>query len=506
MEFQSIDYTIDTLLQRIRTSRLALPDFQREFVWKPNEVVELLDSVARQWPIGALLLLSGPQPFATKEIESGPSVSETELESYILDGQQRVTSLYHAIMDVSEYCYYVNFSDLSLQNGEHINWERRDRFLKKYPTTEERAANKIALIREIWDSQSFFKWTEHLKNDAEKFEYFTLRDNYLGGLQTKVYKVMAIELQQEISLEALARIFETLNRTGVRLNAFDLMVAALYPSGFKLKEEWDTAANNNPIFNEIKPDAIEILKLCSLRIRYHEGRLASAGVRQGDLLKIDRKLIIRYWKPSLELYVRALEYCKENFGILNTELVPSWSLVLGIAGLLETKSHTDLQIRNWWIHRVTTQYFAQAANTRIVSDFGAINSQEFDLGVSSDELSNFDEPTKKNGLLAKALAGMLIKFGARDPITGDMFTEKSNIVFRGLSPDGTTHRLTSEDTLLETIIVTEKTDRILGKHASLYDSPNYLESLESQGISEGMKRSKTFLAKIFSVENRENAK
>ncbi|MEH6412708.1 DUF262 domain-containing protein [Pseudomonas sp. CGJS7] len=499
MDFQSVDYTIDTLLQRIRTSRLALPDFQREFVWKPNEVVELLDSVAKQWPIGSILLLSGPQPFATKEIESGPSVSPTDLESYILDGQQRITSLYHAIMDVSDFCYYINFEELEQGGDDYIHWERRDRFNKQYPTTESRAANKIALVREVWDSHSFFKWAGCLDDENARLDYVALRDSHIGGLQTKVYKIMAIELQQEISLEALARIFETLNRTGVRLNAFDLMVAALYPSGFKLKEEWESALNNNPIFSFIKPDAIEILKLCSLRIRIHEGKSAAAGVRQGDLLKIDRKLITKYWQPSLELYVKALEYCKANFGILTTELVPSWSLILGVAGWLERPLYNDHQVRLWWRDRIFGQFYAQAANTRIVTDFESLHAD-----TARDDMAEFfffgvlGETTKKNGLLAKALAGMMIHSGALDPVTGVKFTDADKIVMRAIDYTGWTHRLLPSDTLDATIIVTEKSDRLLGKAADLQSSETAIQALASQGITNSdMSRSHSYFWELF---------
>jgi hypothetical protein len=504
MEFQSVDYTIDTLLQRIRTSRLALPDFQREFVWKPNEVVELLDSVARQWPIGSLLLLSGPQPFATKEIESGPKVSETDLDSYILDGQQRITSLYHAVMDVSEYCYYINFSELEAQSDDYIHWERRDRFMKQYPTIETRAANEIALIKEVWDSQSFFRWTECLSNDQKRYKFVTARDIHLGGLQTKVYKIMAIELQQEISLEALARIFETLNRTGVRLNAFDLMVAALYPSGFKLKEEWDFALSNYPILNRIKPDAIEILKLCALRIRYNEGKSASAGVRQGDLLKIERRLIIDYWQSSLVLYTKALMYCKSNFGIQTTELMPSWSLILGVAGLLENGPTDKTIIHKWWMHRILHQHFSQAANTRVVSDFENSHANAIsNFEISPEDLIVLLEPTKKNGLLAKAFAGLLINSGAADLLTGNVFSDSDRVVFRSVR-EGVTYRMDQSSDLLETIIVTEQTDRILGKQAALDNYTEAATALMTQGFAiNSMKREDSFLMKLFSKSTQE---
>lgn len=502
MDFQSVDYTIDTLLQRIKTSRLALPDFQREFVWKPNEVVELLDSVAKQWPIGSLLLLSGPQPFATKEIESGPKVSRTDLDSYILDGQQRITSLYHAVMDVSEFCYFINFEELERGSDDYIHWDRRDKFTKQFPTVEARALNKIALVREVWDSHSFFKWAACLSDENSRLEYVSLRDTHIGGLQTKVYKVMAIELEQEISLEALARIFETLNRTGVRLNAFDLMVAALYPSGFKLKEEWESALSNHPILNQVTPDAIEILKLCALRIRTIEGKSASAGVRQGDLLKIDRKLIIKYWQSSLELYAEALNYCRENFGIINTDLVPSWSLILGIAGWLGTKSCTDKQVKQWWRDRIFSQYFAQAANTRIVTDFEVISSGNFIQEPLPSYYSGvLSETTKKNGLIAKALAGMLIHSGATDPVTGLPFTENDKVAYRGLEFTGRSHRLLPEDSLDDTIIVTDKSDRAFGKTSKPIDSTIGLTALKSQGIDPTtMSRSMTFFWELFSNE------
>lgn len=507
MEFKSVDYSIDTLLQRIRTSRLALPDFQREFVWKPNEVVELLDSVARQWPIGSLLLLSGPQPFATKEIESGPKVSITDLESYILDGQQRITSLYHAVMDVSEYCYYVNFFELDNESDEYIHWERRDRFIKQYPTVESRALNKVCLIKEIWDSQSFFRWMEHLENEEDKFRFVTIRDMQLAGLQTKVYKVMAIELNQEISLEALARIFETLNRTGVRLNAFDLMVAALYPIGFKLKEEWDSAINSNSIFSSIRPDAIEILKLCALRIRYNEGKEKSAGVRQGDLLRIDRKLIARYWKSSLELYVKSLIYCQNNFGVLNNELVPSWSMILGVAGLLEQGDILDINIHKWWKVRLLTQHYAQAANTKIVSDFEEFQVYPYEpQNIEDFEFTYaFMDYTKKNGLLAKGVAGLLIHEGAKDLLTGEPLDRNQRIAFREIGPTGVTSKINKTTLLLQTIVVTDETDRVLGKTAPIFESPFAHEALISQGIQmEQMLIDPNFLIRLFTAKSGEN--
>src|SRR5687768_16478110 len=86
---------VDDMIERIEEGRLALPQFQRDFVWRPPQVVDLLLSVARRWPTGTFLFLDGPQDFAARPLDEAPSL--TSAEELILDGQQRMTALYHAL-------------------------------------------------------------------------------------------------------------------------------------------------------------------------------------------------------------------------------------------------------------------------------------------------------------------------------------------------------------------------------------------------------------------------
>ena len=62
-------YAVRELVALIDDGKLAIPDFQRRFVWRPPQVADLLVSVARRWPIGSLLLLEGPQDFAARALE-----------------------------------------------------------------------------------------------------------------------------------------------------------------------------------------------------------------------------------------------------------------------------------------------------------------------------------------------------------------------------------------------------------------------------------------------------
>jgi hypothetical protein len=487
MEFQQQSFSIDQLIQNIRTSRLALPDFQRDFVWSQGRVVELLESVARQWPIGSLLLLRGPQSFAIKSIDSGPVINDRDLELYVLDGQQRLTSLYHAVADVSNDCYFVDFDALGSNEEEYLGWQSRDQFQKKYPDLRTRAQKKIALIADIWDTQNFYKWLEQLPDHNSKTRCVELREHRLAGLQSKVYKVFATVLDQSIALEALSRIFETLNRTGVRLTAFDLMVATLYPKGFKLRDEWDSAVDSYDAIARLKPEELEVLKLISLLIRGTNGKKAARGVRQGDLLTLDPGLIKARWSEAVYLYNSALEYCSRNFGVTSENLIPAWSMILGVAAWLKFHPGDTVSLTRWWYYRIIDQYFSQASNTRIVSDFDAIISHqdsqdhwplkqiEIDLNV----------PAKTNGILTRGVGSVLVQIGAKDVLTGNKIRDYESVAFRSIQPDGRMTRPKGTDSLSSIIVVSKETDLKLGKATEVSKlSTTAIEIMREQGIQE----------------------
>ncbi len=486
MDFQQQSYTIDQLIQRIRTGRLALPDFQRDFVWNPSRVVELLDSVSRQWPVGSLLLLSGPQPFAIRSIESGPAISDMELDLYVLDGQQRLTSLYHAVADVSEYCYFINFDALARDDDDYIIWEKRSSFQYKYPSLSARANARVALITDIWDTQNFYKWLECLPDQISKNRCVELRETRIPGLHSKVYKVMAIVLDQTIALEALARIFETLNRTGVALTAFDLMVATLYPTGFKLRDQWENAIETKDAIGRVLPDELEVIKLIALMVRGLYGKKESKGVKQGDLLRLDKRKIQELWSEGVDLYNKSLQYCNVTFGVSSQDLVPSWGMVLGVAAWLKFKEEDERGLCSWWFDRLHTQLFSQASNTRIISEFDMLlnHSPGSNIWPTNQPRATTDLPAKANGVLMRGIGAILVKAGARDPLSNVSMHEMKRVSFRAIQTDGSITRPKGVDSLDSIIVVSEETDKKLGKSYDIGSlSDLAISNIVGQGIS-----------------------
>src|ERR1700761_5107880 len=89
------------LLKQIQEREVALPDFQRDFVWEPGATQELIVSIANNYPAGSILRVRDAQrAFAAREFEGAPPLNGAIHTFLVLDGQQRLTSLYQAFYGV----------------------------------------------------------------------------------------------------------------------------------------------------------------------------------------------------------------------------------------------------------------------------------------------------------------------------------------------------------------------------------------------------------------------
>src|SRR5688572_27842735 len=95
--FQTNPYDLDKLLEDCHGGVLKLPDFQRSWVWDEDRIKSLIASVSRAFPVGALMTLAtgGPVNFRPRPVEGAPAEArQVSPRSLLLDGQQRMTSLY----------------------------------------------------------------------------------------------------------------------------------------------------------------------------------------------------------------------------------------------------------------------------------------------------------------------------------------------------------------------------------------------------------------------------
>ena len=135
---QSTTYSLGELLRRAQNKSLTIPQFQRRFIWRESQVKLLIDSMSRSYPIGSLLLLDKKpelslrsrsieaqmqdrDSFGVVEAGSSADTNEQDTEAYILDGQQRTTSIARVFLNAHPRKLY--YFDLMSMYNEHKNGE-----------------------------------------------------------------------------------------------------------------------------------------------------------------------------------------------------------------------------------------------------------------------------------------------------------------------------------------------------------------------------------------------
>ena len=261
--FDSTKTRLATLLGDIVTGKIQLPDFQRGWVWDDEHIRSLLVSIARSFPVGAIMLLEsgGDAKFKVRPVEGVDPTKATpnKLEKLILDGQQRLTSLTQVLMfkepvetrdskkKLLKRYYYIDI-ELALSGKE--NYESAiisldpDRILREnfgrdikldLSTPEQEYRNFFFPCNQILNSDA---WEEGLNNyDPSKFGlYMKFRGQVLNEFRS--YDLPIIELNRANSKEAVCLVFEKVNTGGEPLTVFELMTATYAADNINLRDEW----------------------------------------------------------------------------------------------------------------------------------------------------------------------------------------------------------------------------------------------------------------------------
>ena len=234
---------LKNFLQQAHENRLVLPDFQRDFVWKPSDVTKLIASLLNGYPIGGLLLMEDPAVYGQRPLD-GVLKNETDKIStdtrIILDGQQRLTSCYRSFfnsMNLDNYSgrYYLDYerylSNPILRNSEV---EELLLFIKEKDVTQElsdtakeqaRGHFPLDIILQEPRGTSYSKWLSDYtfsKAGGDKDEHgrlSQLQSDFIRRFIEKItgYQVHYEEIIKGTSSDVICTVFETINTTGKRL-------------------------------------------------------------------------------------------------------------------------------------------------------------------------------------------------------------------------------------------------------------------------------------------------
>jgi len=443
--------------QRIRISQIVnkcdkadwvLPHFQRYFDWKKADVRDLWEAIFHDYYIGSFLLWEtnrnpelGIQPIL------GVQKSKEELSplAIILDGQQRMTSLYYAIKAPKfalrgsklPLYLYVNFYAYFNKNVDNEIVEMHS---KKFSRTE----SFQRMLFPLFELEKHSKWVDDFEDflleqeeNAETVRKIRRIINNKLSHMWEGFEIPFVSLPESMELPEVTDIFEGINSKGKPLSVFDLLIARLYKYDIELKKMWDATLKNYPnilrYFKHIKKVPIYILQALSLLYD------RNSSCKRADILNIYSKIyenserdfeedwdeVSDYMNEAIE----KLENMRDGFGVRNEREIPFAPMIPVLTAMLkfidsqENKADCYKKLSKWYWSAVFTNAYSSAADSQMTSDFKDMKAWvENDLEIPrtvnllTRELPNlyFRDIQSKSNAKYRGVMSLIALQGAKD--------------------------------------------------------------------------------------------
>jgi len=435
------------LLGQIQSREAALPDFQRDFVWDPNATQELIVSIASNYPAGSLLRIRNTHDlFACREFQGAPSLNAHHPTYLVLDGQQRLTSLYQAFYGVGEHRYFLDLRRLiDGQDFEdcifHLRANTKQAAALEAPQNQVR---ELVLPFSALKSGTggVSKWSKAARKAAADPAEGDDLDDQLDAVQERWvqaiddYRFPVVTLSDRTDAEAVCTIFETLNRTGVKLSPFELLTARFWPKNVNLRQLWARAQDEHPIVADFEVDPYYLLQAVSLVSR------PTPACKRGDVLDLESDAISNWWGPCVVGLSEGLEILREDCGVITKTWMPIYPLLVTLSAVL-AKTGAQSGPKRAVIRQRLGQWFwcsglggtyESGPNSQAVKDFTELLAW-FDGGSPPETVHGFrfdpqalrDTTFRQRGLY-KGLMCVILRRRPRDfhtgaPLTGDLIVE-----------------------------------------------------------------------------------
>lgn len=466
--FDSTKSKLYDLLKEVHEGQIQLPDFQRGWIWDDYRIKGLLASIAKSFPIGAIMLLETGNPevkFKTRPIE-GVEISGIVPEKLILDGQQRLTSLYQAIISNkvvktrNEKGYEIKrwyYIDMQKAMDDSVDLEESIFSINEKKMITEDFGRKIVLdlskpeyeyknlMYPIYMVDEYHEWrsayNQYWQHDSEKTKFWDeFEKKVINNFNN--YMLPVITMKKNNSKEAVCQVFEKVNTGGVSLNVFELLTATFAADEFDLRSDWENRKKGFSKYKILKKtENTDFIQAITLLATYLRRKKASEnGVPEDQLPAVSAKrkdmllLTLSSYKELADKidagFINAAKLLIENF-IFNANDLPYTTQLIPLAAIFAALENRTLtlpekeKIIRWYWCGVLGELYGGGNETRYALDI----QQVLDFLKDDEKLPKtiYDahfNPSRlytlrtRNSAAYKGIYALLMKDGAKDFITG----------------------------------------------------------------------------------------
>lgn len=406
---------IEELASRIINSDILLPKFQREFVWKRQQIIDLWDSIYRNFPIGSILLwrtkerLESERSIAGLNIKARPEEYPT---NYLLDGQQRLSSI----------CGAVYWSGQDAKSVWNIAFDLREQKFIHLDTLDAPPIHQIRL-NSLADPFQFISQANLLQTSAypEREELAKRAKDLLNRF--KDYKIATVTIG-DMSVHDVAPIFERINSTGTPLTIVDLMRAATWSPEFDLLDTID-----GQVLEAVRGYGFESIERRAVLRNLSAAAGGAFHASSIDNLRNKKSVLNEAAQATVTSYRLAVDFLVSQLGVINADILPYSNQIVVLSEVFRrlprpSKRQSEA-LRRWFWRTSVSEYFGGWNTGQMLQDHEAIKrfadgkSQELDFVSAKPTPETWAIASfRLNNALSKCFALTIAAQGPRDLISG----------------------------------------------------------------------------------------
>lgn len=387
--------TIREILDTVIRGQIRIPAFQRGFVWEPERVAYLMDSIYKGFPFGSLLFWRTKEQLKS-ENKLGPfdlpQPAEDYPVDYVLDGQQRITSIFGVfqtqLMGAPTEAWQEIYFDYSAEKNA-----QESQFFALLPNEVD--PKKHFPLKTLFDTTAYRKATSSLTEELAK---------KIDDMQT-VFKEARIPVQlfKTEDKATVAIIFERVNRQGVPLDTLQLLSAWTWSDDFQLQSQFaDLAEQLEPFgFGSMAEDSNLILRCCSA--------ILGGDASPESLMNLSGAVVRERFTEVLNGIRGAVDYVRTNFAVHSLENLPFANILVPLSAFFSVPENKEIKYTDEQ-RKAINRWFWRAC-------FG----KRYSSGLLRNLNSDIEEMRKLREGKPSALGGFPINI-ANDYFTSNIFT------------------------------------------------------------------------------------
>lgn len=309
------------LISDIQKGIIKIPKFQRDFVWSIDKTAQLLDSILKGYPIGTFILwetserMNDIKKIGDQEIPDTPDNRDVQ---YVLDGQQRITSLYAAYTGAEIQKQgekkVTDYGQIFVDLEKDIENDDEQVITAEKPEGASVTLNDVLNIRPVRKELQEKHTEEHMDKIYEYEQAFNTYD-------------FSTVLLRKDSIDSAIEVFTRINTGGQTLTLFEIISAKTYDESqkFDMQKKWSTFIKR---LEDKKYEGISssiMLNLLALILS------KATECKRKDKLKLEKQDIIQTWDSAISALEHSIDYFRTSYGIPVSQLLPYDTLLVPFA-------------------------------------------------------------------------------------------------------------------------------------------------------------------------------